>query len=420
MAVLKKFKEFWRRQPKNWKVIIARNSLGTLFTGRGGPMVQEGATGGGQYWSIFMSRIGLSTVEIGLLRSISSAVNMLLAIPSGWLTDRTKKMKRLYLSGRVAALPVALLRYLTYTWPFCILVSIWEPFSMRFIMPPSQIIRIDSLSNEDRITGLSINRTIMGVAGIIGPMLAAYIINYFGGLDTADGIRPLFLIQFGVSLFLMILLFTQMQEVTFKRKTQSVGILSHLFTVFKEIPLLKLLLLTQSIMRFGMSIGMPFMTLYMVDIKSANEFILGWRGTVQTALTVVLSIPIGTLADRMGRLKVAYIGRLFSCIGLLFMILTPSTHPEYLIITGVLEAFRMIMFVGWQAFTHELIPLEGRGRFSGVSMLLNGMVGIIAPILGGLLWEINPNYIWWIRLIIDALLTVPLMIILGYKSRKTS
>lgn len=420
MAVLKKFKEFWSRQPKNWKVIIARDSLGTLFTGRGGPMVTEGATGGGQYWSIFMSRIGLSTVEIGLLRSISSAVNMLLAIPSGWLTDRTKRMKRLYLSARVAALPVALMRYLTYTWPFCILVSIWETFSMRFVMPPSQIIRVDSLSNEDRVTGLSLNRTIVNVAGIIGPMLTAYIINYFGGLDAADSIRPLFLIQFGVSLVLMILLFTQMQEVTFKRKTQRIGILSHFFTVFKEVPLLKLLLLTSCIMRFGMSVGMPFMTLYMVDMKSANEFILGWRGTVQTALTVILSIPIGTLADRIGRMKVASFGRLFGCVGILFMILTPSTHPEYLIITGVFEAFRMIMFVGWQAFIQELVPLEGRGRFSGVSMLLNGMVGIIAPLLGGLLWEINPNYIYWIRLLIDALVTVPLMILLGYKARKTS
>jgi MFS family permease len=173
-------------------------------------------------------------------------------------------------------------------------------------------------------------------------------------------------------------------------------------------------------MRFGMSVGMPFMTLYMVDMKSANEFILGWRGTVQTALTVILSIPIGTLADRIGRMKVASFGRLFGCVGILFMILTPSTHPEYLIITGVFEAFRMIMFVGWQAFIQELVPLEGRGRFSGVSMLLNGMVGIIAPLLGGLLWEINPNYIYWIRLLIDALVTVPLMILLGYKARKTS
>ena len=87
-----------------------------------------------------MKRLGLETFEIGLIRSISSAVNMILAVPSGWLTDRTNKMKKLYLVGRVVALPVVLIRYLARTWPFCVLVGVWESISMRIMSPPSQII----------------------------------------------------------------------------------------------------------------------------------------------------------------------------------------------------------------------------------------------------------------------------------------
>ncbi len=420
--MLDKFREFWGSQSRNWKVIMARNSLGTLFTGGGGagggPMVMEGAAGGGQYWTVFMDRLGLSTVEIGLLRSISSAVNVLFAVPSGWLTDRTKKMKRLYLIGRAVALPVALIRFLATAWPFCVLVSVWETISLRIMMPPSQIIMVDSLSNEDRVTGLSINRTMMGIAGTIGPLITALIINYFGGLDLADSIRPLFLIQFFVGLFIMALLITQMREVTFTREKEA-GIFSHLFDVFKEVPILKLLLLRQCAMMFFMSIGMPFLTLYMVDIKGADEFILGWRGTFMTATTVCLSIPIGRVADKIGRRKVAYFGRVFGWAGLLLMILTPPTHPEYLIIAGALESFRMITFIGWQAFDQELVPLEGRGRYSGVTMMVNGMVGVVAPILGGFLWEIDPDYLWWIRIYGGALIILPLMIIIGYKASKT-
>jgi len=420
LAVLNKLKGFWKRQPRNWKVIMARNSIGTLFAGgQGGPMVMEGATGGGQYWTVFMDRLGVSTVEIGLLSSVRSAVNMLLAIPSGWLTDRTKKIKRLYLTGRAVALPVALIRYLANTWPFCVLVTVWEALSLRIIMPSSQIITINSLSNEDRVTGLSISRTIMGIAGMIGPMLAALIINFFGGLDSADNIRPLFLIQFAASLFLMIFLFSQMREVLFTRVAQKTGILSHLFEVFKEVPLLKLLLPIQTAMMFGFNLGLTFMTLYMVNIKGADEFILGWRGTIQTALTVFLSITIGKLADRKGRIRVAYFGRVLGCAGLLLMILTPSKHPEYLIIAGSLEGLGMLMFIGWMAFSQEIVPLERRGSFSGVSMLLNGMVGVVAPILGGLFWEINPDFIWWARIIVEALIMVPLMIIIEYKASKS-
>ncbi len=79
----------------------------------------------------------------------------------------------------------------------------------------------------------------------------------------------------------------------------------------------------------------------------------------------------------------------------------------------------MITFVGWQAFDQELVPLEGRGRYSGVTMMMNGMVGVVAPILGGFLWDIDPDYLWWIRILGGAFVILPLMIIIGYKASKT-
>jgi len=54
---------------------------------------------GSEYWSIFIRRLGATTVEMGLISSVSSAVNMLLALPFGWLTDRNRNLKRLYLIG---------------------------------------------------------------------------------------------------------------------------------------------------------------------------------------------------------------------------------------------------------------------------------------------------------------------------------
>ena len=101
------------------------------------------------------------------------------------------------------------------------------------------------------------------------------------------------------------------------------------------------------------------------------------------------------------------------------MIFTPLTHPEFLILAGVLEGIRMIMFIGWMAFEQELVPLEGRGRYTGISMTLNGMAGVLAPILGGIIWNLNPDYIWWIRILGDALIVLPLMLIIGRKASKT-
>jgi hypothetical protein len=43
-------------------------------------------------------------------------------------------------------------------------------------------------------------------------------------------------------------------------------------------------------------------------------------------------------------------------------------------------------------------------------MLITGIIGIFAPIVGGVLYGINPDYIWWASLAIEALLITPAMI----------
>jgi MFS family permease len=340
-------------------------------------------------------------------------VNVFLALPSGWLTDRTKKMKRLYLIGRLSFVPVALMRFLATTWPFCALIGIWETISMRITDSASQIIAISSLSDEDRTTGLSINRTIMSVAGVVAPLISAYVITSFGGLESADNIRPVFFIQFVLGVAIFFLVMTQLRDVTFTRMKRNVSVLGHFFNMFQEMPVLKLLLLRRCVMTFVFQIRMPFNSLYMVDVKGADELIVGWRGTVSTACIVCLSILIGQLAERWGRRRIAYYGRVFGWLSYLVTIFTPLSHPEYLILAGLLDGLRMVTFIGWQAFDQELVPLEWRGRYSGVSMLAVGIVGVIAPLLGGVIWNLNPDFIWWICLVCDAFLILPLMLIIG-------
>jgi hypothetical protein len=48
-------------------------------------------------------------------------------------------------------------------------------------------------------------------------------------------------------------------------------------------------------------------------------------------------------------------------------------------------------------------------------MLVNGLVGVIAPLVGGTVWSLNPDYMWWISLFCDVFIILPLMIIIGYK-----
>ncbi len=45
-------------------------------------------------------------------------------------------------------------------------------------------------------------------------------------------------------------------------------------------------------------------------------------------------------------------------------------------------------------------------------MLAHGIIGVIAPIVGGVIWNLNPDYLWWINLIGEAFIILPIMIMI--------
>ena len=104
MGLLDGMRSFWANQKRNFKVMIARDSL-TMFSGR-----RPFEKGMGGYDSIFLTRIGASAVQIGYINGLMSLLNMILAVPSGWLIDRSNDIRRLYFTSFALSLPALLAR----------------------------------------------------------------------------------------------------------------------------------------------------------------------------------------------------------------------------------------------------------------------------------------------------------------------
>ena len=119
-------------------------------------------------------------------------------------------------------------------------------------------------------------------------------------------------------------------------------------------------------------------------------------------------IPLGRLADRIGRKRVIYLLTPFWYASNL--LLAFSTGPISLILYAVLQVFYTISTGITGAMTMELVPVEQQGRWSGLLGLFTGLVTIPAPIIGGLIWrELGPVYVFLIPIALDLLLRVPLL-----------
>ena len=84
----------------------------------------------------------------------------------------------------------------------------------------------------------------------------------------------------------------------------------------------------------------------------------------------------------------------------------------------ILGSVEGCMYLGWDAFTQEIVPQDVRGKYLGIRTVIVGLIGVFAPILGGIIWGLNPDYLWWINALHWTVVAFPLMIVLMEKYKK--
>ena len=130
--------------------------------------------------------------------------------------------------------------------------------------------------------------------------------------------------------------------------------------------------------------------------------------TATVVAQLVFGIPVGRLADRIGRKRIIYWLTPLWYASNLFLAFSPS--PVVLVASAALLAFYTISSGATNAMTLELVPLEQQGRWGGLLGLFTGLVTIPAPIIGGLIWrELGPLYVFVIPIVFDLFFRVPLL-----------
>jgi len=186
------------------------------------------------------------------------------------------------------------------------------------------------------------------------------------------------------------------------------GFIGDFRQVFEGGGLLKRWLLVASLTWFPMTITSPFLQLFAHQAKGADQYLLGVMATASILTRLLFGIPLGRLADRIGRKKVIYF--LTPLWYVSYLLLVFSFSSATLILAGALQTFYFVSSGLADAMTLELVPVERMGRWSGVLGLFEGLVTIPAPILGGLIWRgLGPAYVFLIPLGVELLLKIPLL-----------
>jgi len=262
----------------------------------------------------------------------------------------------------------------------------------------TDIIFISATGPEERTGVMSLSRVIWGAINVFAPLAAGLVVAHFGGINTR-GIRPLYYIQLALTVLVFFFMLRALKPLPGGVRDAGVSsskgsLLEDYREFFRGERWLKRWVLLRLVMQFWTNLALPFVPLWLVEVKGATPQMLGLMGRGGVGVSLLFQIPAGRLADRIGRKKVYFLLRPVAYLGTVLLVLSP--RPEYLVLVGLLGAIALgggggggLSSVGFTPFITmfwEMVPHEKRGRWFGVEGLLN-ISTIPASLVGGLLWE---------------------------------
>ncbi len=389
---------FLNRQQRDWKITAARSSIHRFFY----QMVLP-------YLSIYTMALGATGTQLGIVNSVGMGAGAMLSPFTGWFIDRIGT-KRIYLGG-IGLLAISFFTYgVARSWPIIIvaMLAYWVGFTTS--AHSCGVICANSLTKEDRVTAMSCCESLaIGLMGMAGPMLGALLVTTFGGISVSS-IRPLFFVSLAGTITTFFLISTQLSNRTWGEPSGSrPALLRDLSQVFRQGRNLKRFLVIHSITFLPLGMVIPFTQVFAREVKGADQFILGAMVAGFALTPFLLGIPLGRLADTIGRKKVLYLMAPLFWTSNLVLIWAPS--PMFLVVAGVLQGFLNINLVVTGAMNFELVPPEQMGRWVGISRFFRMVLAAVTAYLGGAIWDnIGPQYLFLIVLGLDITIRIPLLI----------
>lgn len=384
---------FFRRQKNPFKVNILKNLVQNFSMG----LTQ-------QYQSIYITLLGADPVQLGLVTSIGGVLNAAITIPASHFANRYGIKKALLTSIFITALGYFIIG-LSNNWFFTIPGLALTSLAWGMGMVACPMVCGNCLESGERATGMQICDTVSAFPRLFAPVIAALIITFFGGL-TISGIKPLYWLQVIGLLFAFLIIFRFFEDVEFQNRGSGISVMKDIRGVFKEGVMLKrwILYIMFSNLPHFMAFYIP---LYAKQVKGANQYVLGLMDAVYWLIIILLAVPSGLWADRVGRKKLVALYTPVYSLSLLILIV--ANNDVLIILAGLLNGFIMLASVTQGAITAELVPKELLGSWFGLIGLMSGLVNVFSPILGGFLWEtLGPAYLF-IFLSLTQILKLPIL-----------
>jgi MFS family permease len=338
---------------------------------------------GEELWKKFLPKyfeaLGATTPIIGLFGTAENFLDAIYQYPGGWVADRLGR-RRAFLVFVALASTGYLIYLFSNSWPL-VFVGLGFAMAWQSMASPAIFAVIgDSLPPERRAMGFTIQSILKRVPIVIAPLLGGFLIVELGVLRGIHVGLMVTLVLAGVTLLLV-------RRINIEIRSSQATNIRGVWLTFHAA--LKRLLISDVIIRMCEGMTGVLTILYVTNVKGLSTARYGTLIAIQTTTSILVYIPAGKIADRVGRKPVVILTFLSFALFPLAMVMASSF--ALLIVAFVIGGLREIGEPARKAMIVDFAQPEVRARSVGLYYLIRSLSITPAAAIGGQLWKVSPE-----------------------------
>src|SRR5712691_4386783 len=338
---------------------------------------------GEELWKKFLPKyleaLGASTPVIGLFGTAEDFFDAIYQYPGGWLADHLGRRRAFLIFIGLASAGYVIYLF-SPAWPFVFLglafVMAWQSMAS----PAIFAVIGDSLPREHRAMGFTLQSILKRVPIVVAPIIGGALIASLGILR---GVHTGLVITLALATVTMLLVL----RINVKVKPSEPISIRGVWQSFHGA--LKRLLISDVIIRMCEGMTGVLTILYVTNVQHFSVARYGTLVAIQMTTSILVYIPAGKVADRIGRKP--FVIATFLSFALFPLAVMMASSFALLVVAFIIGGLSEIGEPARKAMIVDFAKEEVRARSVGLYYLVRSLSITPAAAIGGLLWKIAPQ-----------------------------
>jgi MFS family permease len=354
---------------------------------------------------IYLTELGASITQVGLIFTLTSVVILILQIFGGWVSDSIGRLRSIAI-GSVGGIFgfIAVLLAPTWQWMLAALCVLQFPYAL--VGPSFGAFIAENSTKENRGQVYGITDTIYQITGVIGPPLGGFLVGRYN-------FKLMLLVSaclYAVAAVLRIWMAATVRT-TSEAKPRGLSVASlktSLKTMFGMIlggGVLTWIFVTDGVRDIAFRLSGELQPLYLEQVAGITVEQIGILGSIFSIAMMLTPIISGKLADKFGERVPISLGFLL-VFGAFMIFLQVSAFIGFAICWIVFGIGVGLLSPAYQSLVSKVVPQKLLGTFTGLFRSSLGLISLPAPYIGARLWERFSPQVPFIITSFAALITI--------------